>query len=94
MNDVHVLDITTWAWYQMDSIGTPPAPRYWHSCVATEGRAFVFGGSNATQTFDKLFMISSDWSRCSHLCCLHANVAVSCLDHVIAAAHFLHCLVM
>ena len=63
MNDVHVLDITTWTWHQLDSIGTPPAPRYWHTCVMTEGRALVFGGSNATQIFDRLFSISSDWSR-------------------------------
>jgi hypothetical protein len=31
--------------------------------VMLQGKAMVYGGSNATRTFDLLFSISSDWTR-------------------------------
>ena len=63
MNDVFVLDTVTFTWHCLSVVGTPPAPRYWHTMVSLQGKAVVFGGSNATQTFDRLFTISSDWTR-------------------------------
>jgi hypothetical protein len=44
-------------------MGSPPAPRYWHTMMMLQGQAMVYGGSNATRTFDRLFSISSDWTR-------------------------------
>lgn len=63
MNDVYVLDIVTFTWHCLRVIGTPPAPRYWHTMVMLRGQAVVFGGSNATRSFDGLFSISNDWTR-------------------------------
>ncbi|KAL3144158.1 hypothetical protein ABBQ32_003943 [Trebouxia sp. C0010 RCD-2024] len=63
MNDVFVLDTVTLTWHCLNVVGTPAAPRYWHSMVSLQGMAVVYGGSNATQTFDRLFSISTDWTR-------------------------------
>ena len=63
MNDVFVLDTVTFTWHCLDAMGTPPAPRYWHSMVSLQGKTVVYGGSNATRCFDQMFTISSDWTR-------------------------------
>lgn len=65
MNDVFCLDNVSFTWHCLNAVGTPPAPRYWHSMVVLQGKAVVYGGSNATRSFDQLFSISSDWTRYS-----------------------------
>ncbi|KAL0042731.1 hypothetical protein WJX79_009011 [Trebouxia sp. C0005] len=63
MNDIFVLDTVTFTWHCLRVMGSPPAPRYWHTMVMLQGKAMVYGGSSATKTFDLLFSISSDWTR-------------------------------
>jgi len=63
MNDIFVLNIATFTWRCLRVMGSPPAPRYWHTMVMLQGQAMVYGGSNATRTFDRLFSIRTDWTR-------------------------------
>ena len=63
MNDVFVLDLLSFTWHNLHIVGTPPAPRYWHTLTMLQGKAAVFGGSNAVRSFDRLFSISDDWAR-------------------------------
>lgn len=44
LNDVWVLDVETFAWQQVRCGGTPPDPRYGHTCELVGSRMFIVGG--------------------------------------------------
>ena len=48
LDDLLVLNLTTMIWTDLSSvfIGTPPSPRFHHGFSASEGRLYVFGGSD------------------------------------------------
>jgi hypothetical protein len=58
-NDAYILDTSTWSWSKPQTLNTPPAPRYHHSCVMVNGRCVIYGGVNAKQTFEGLVVVET-----------------------------------
>lgn len=46
LNDLRILDTDTYVWSRLRVSGTPPLPRYGHSCNISGPDIVVFGGWN------------------------------------------------
>ena len=47
LNDVHFLDVTTWAWHRPTTDGVPPSVRLGAAAVFMGGQMIIFGGYGA-----------------------------------------------
>lgn len=67
MNDLHILDLETMTWDEIDAVGVPPSPRSDHAAdVHVEKYLLIFrGGSHATCYNDLhvLNLKTMEWSR-------------------------------
>lgn len=62
-NDLHVLDVQRWQWYQPDVLNPAPPPRYHHTCCIVGGKAYIFGGINAKQIFDGVIVLETQLNK-------------------------------
>ncbi|CAH8386136.1 unnamed protein product [Eruca vesicaria subsp. sativa] len=67
LNDLHVLDLDTMTWDEIDSIGVSPSPRSDHAAaVHAERYLLIFGGGSHAVCFDDLHVLdlqTMEWSR-------------------------------
>ncbi|XP_024007647.1 acyl-CoA-binding domain-containing protein 5 isoform X2 [Eutrema salsugineum] len=67
LNDLHVLDLDTMTWNEIDAVGSPPSPRSDHAAaVHAERYLLIFGGGSHTTCFDDLHVLglqTMEWSR-------------------------------
>lgn len=54
-NDFFSLDLTTYTWEEMPCLGTPPSPRYFHSCCIYADRLYLYGGYNGSVRLADIF---------------------------------------
>jgi Galactose oxidase, central domain len=58
LNDINVLDASTWTWSRPRVQGTTPAARSYHSAVVIGGDSIViFGGNDSTKCFDSVHVL-------------------------------------
>ncbi|CAI7838778.1 unnamed protein product, partial [Closterium sp. NIES-53] len=66
LNDVYSLDLTTFVWDKLDTIGTPPLPRAGHTAtVYNEHYLTIFGGGSHSMCFNDVHVLDLDaaeWS--------------------------------
>ncbi|KAF8097971.1 hypothetical protein N665_0278s0032 [Sinapis alba] len=66
MNDLHILDLDTMTWDEIDTVGSPPSPRSDHAAaVHAERYLLVFGGGSHTNCFNDLHVLdlqTMEWS--------------------------------
>ncbi|XP_022742190.1 acyl-CoA-binding domain-containing protein 4-like isoform X2 [Durio zibethinus] len=67
LNDLHILDLETMTWDEIDAVGVPPSPRSDHAAAVHAERYLLFfgGGSHAT-CFNDLHVLdlqAMEWSR-------------------------------
>ncbi|KAJ3669277.1 hypothetical protein LUZ60_011227 [Juncus effusus] len=67
LNDLHILDLESMTWDDIDTIGTPPSPRSDHvaACHA-ERYLLIFGGGSHATCFNDLHVLdmqTMEWSR-------------------------------
>ncbi|GMI79539.1 acyl-CoA binding protein 4 [Hibiscus trionum] len=67
LNDLHILDLETMTWDEIDAAGVPPSPRSDHAAtVNAERYLFVFGGGSNATFFNDLHVLdlkTMEWSR-------------------------------
>ncbi|KAM0928344.1 hypothetical protein ACQ4PT_002422 [Festuca glaucescens] len=67
LNDLHILDLETMTWDDVDAIGTPPAPRSDHAAACHAGRyLLIFGGGSHATCFNDLHVLdleTMEWAR-------------------------------
>ncbi|XVF57493.1 hypothetical protein PTKIN_Ptkin06aG0209600 [Pterospermum kingtungense] len=67
LNDLHVLDLETMTWDEIDAVGTPPSPRSDHAAaVHAERYLLIFGGGSHATCFNDLHVLdlqAMEWSR-------------------------------
>lgn len=67
LNDLHILDLETMTWDELDAVGVPPSPRSDHSAaVHAERYLLIFGGGSHATCFNDLHVLdlqSMEWSR-------------------------------
>ncbi|CAN8269658.1 unnamed protein product [Cochlearia groenlandica] len=67
LNDLHILDLETMTWDEIDAIGAFPSPRSDHAAaVHAERYLLIFGGGSHATCFDDLHVLdlqTMEWSR-------------------------------
>ncbi|AED93708.1 acyl-CoA binding protein 5 [Arabidopsis thaliana] len=67
LNDLHILDLDTMTWEEIDAVGSPPTPRSDHAAaVHAERYLLIFGGGSHATCFDDLHVLdlqTMEWSR-------------------------------
>ncbi|XXG83651.1 hypothetical protein AAC387_Pa10g1354 [Persea americana] len=67
LNDLFILDLETMAWEAVETLHTPPAPRFDHTAaVHAERYLLIFGGCSHSTCFNDLHVLdlqSMDWSQ-------------------------------
>ncbi|XP_047341084.1 acyl-CoA-binding domain-containing protein 4-like [Impatiens glandulifera] len=67
LNDLHILDLETMTWDEMDTLGGPPSPRSDHTAaVHAERYLLIFGGGSHATCFNDLHVLdlqTMEWSR-------------------------------
>ncbi|RDX86126.1 Acyl-CoA-binding domain-containing protein 4 [Mucuna pruriens] len=86
LNDLHILDLETMTWDEIDAVGVPPSPRSDHAAaVHVERYLLIFGGGSHATCYNDLHVLdlqTMEWSRPTQLGEIptpragHAGVAV------------------
>ncbi|CAL0308562.1 unnamed protein product [Lupinus luteus] len=67
LNDLHILDLETLTWDEIDAVGVPPSPRSDHTAaVHVERYLLIFGGGSHATCFNDLHVLdlqTMEWSR-------------------------------
>lgn len=67
LNDLHILDLETMTWDEVDAVGVPPSPRSDHAAaVHAERYLLIFGGGSHAACFNDLHVLdlqTMEWSR-------------------------------
>ncbi|KMZ62161.1 Acyl-CoA Binding Protein [Zostera marina] len=67
LNDLHILDLESMTWDEIDAVGVSPSPRSDHSAaVHAERYLLIFGGGSHSTCFNDLHVLdlqSMEWSR-------------------------------
>ncbi|XP_034706907.1 acyl-CoA-binding domain-containing protein 4 isoform X2 [Vitis riparia] len=67
LNDLHLLDLETMTWDEIDAVGVPPSPRSDHAAaVHAERYLLIFGGGSHATCFNDLHVLdlqAMEWSR-------------------------------
>ncbi|WOH14348.1 hypothetical protein DCAR_0933867 [Daucus carota subsp. sativus] len=67
LNDLHILDLETLTWDEIDTLGVPPSPRSDHAAaVHAERYLLIFGGGSHATCFNDLHVLdlqTMEWSR-------------------------------
>ncbi|GFY91934.1 acyl-CoA binding protein 4 [Actinidia rufa] len=67
LNDLHILDLETMTWDEIDAVGVPPSPRSDHTAaVHAERYLLIFGGGSHATCFNDLHVLdlqAMEWSR-------------------------------
>ncbi|CAN7051733.1 unnamed protein product, partial [Brassica oleracea var. botrytis] len=67
LNDLHVLDLETMTWDEIDALGVSPSPRSDHAAaVHAERYLLIFGGGSHATCFDDLHVLdlqTMEWSK-------------------------------
>ncbi|CAN6468140.1 unnamed protein product [Victoria cruziana] len=67
LNDLHILDLETMTWDEVDAVGIPPSPRSDHAAAVHADRyLLIFGGGSHATCFNDLHVLdlqSMEWSR-------------------------------
>ncbi|KAF5739863.1 putative acyl-CoA binding protein [Tripterygium wilfordii] len=67
LNDLHILDLETLTWDEIDAVGVPPSPRSDHAAaVHAERFLLIFGGGSHATCFNDLHVLdlrTMEWSR-------------------------------
>ncbi|CAL9219700.1 unnamed protein product [Arabidopsis halleri] len=67
LNDLHILDLDTMTWDEIDAVGVSPSPRSDHAAaVHAERYLLIFGGGSHATCFDDLHVLdlqTMEWSR-------------------------------
>ncbi|CAH8299717.1 unnamed protein product [Eruca vesicaria subsp. sativa] len=67
LNDLHILDLDTMTWDEIDAVGSPPSPRSDHAAaVHAERYLLIFGGGSHTNCFNDLHVLdlqTMEWSK-------------------------------
>ncbi|CAN1219855.1 Acyl-CoA-binding domain-containing protein 4 [Linum perenne] len=71
LNDLHILDLETMTWDEIDAAGVPPSPRSDHAAAVHVDRyLLIFGGGSHAACFNDLHVLdlqSMEWTRPSQL---------------------------
>ncbi|KAF7817911.1 acyl-CoA-binding domain-containing protein 4 [Senna tora] len=71
LNDLHILDLETLTWDEIDAVGTPPSPRSDHAAaVHAERYLLIFGGGSHATCYNDLHVLdlqTMEWSRPTQL---------------------------
>ncbi|KAL9447297.1 hypothetical protein AB3S75_014883 [Citrus x aurantiifolia] len=67
LNDLHILDLETMTWDEIDAVGVPPSPRSDHAAAVHADRyLLIFGGGSHAACFNDLHVLdlqTMEWSR-------------------------------
>ncbi|KAJ6876765.1 acyl-CoA-binding domain-containing protein 4 [Populus alba x Populus x berolinensis] len=67
LNDLHILDLETMTWDEIDAVGVPPSPRSDHAAaVHAERYLLIFGGGSHATCFNDLHVLdmqTMEWTR-------------------------------
>ncbi|KAK7344245.1 hypothetical protein VNO77_13632 [Canavalia gladiata] len=71
LNDLHILDLETMTWDEIDAVGVPPSPRSDHAAAVHVDRyLLIFGGGSHATCYNDLHVLdlqTMEWSRPTQL---------------------------
>ncbi|XP_057423431.1 acyl-CoA-binding domain-containing protein 4 [Lotus japonicus] len=71
LNDLHILDLESMTWDEIDAVGVPPSPRSDHAAaVHVERYLLIFGGGSHATCYNDLHVLdlqTMEWSRPTQL---------------------------
>ncbi|XP_027363972.1 acyl-CoA-binding domain-containing protein 4-like isoform X1 [Abrus precatorius] len=71
LNDLHILDLETMTWDEIDAVGVPPSPRSDHAAaIHVERYLLIFGGGSHATCYNDLHVLdlqTMEWSRPTQL---------------------------
>ncbi|KAG5056085.1 hypothetical protein JHK85_008595 [Glycine max] len=71
LNDLHILDLETMTWDEIDAVGVPPSPRSDHTAAVHVDRyLLIFGGGSHATCYNDLHVLdlqTMEWSRPTQL---------------------------
>ena len=65
-SDFFACDLRTYTWYEMPCYGTPPSPRYFHSCCLYGNKMFSYGGYSGSERLSDMYVYdfeTNHWSQ-------------------------------
>lgn len=68
-SDFFACDLSTYTWTQMPSFGTPPSPRYFHSCCLYGHKMYVYGGYSGNERLDDMYAYDFETNHWSEVNC-------------------------
>ena len=85
-SDFFALDLDTYTWTEMPCLGTPPSPRYFHSCCLYGGRMYLYGGYSGNDRLADMFAYDFDTNHWSVIDCTRGQ-APSGRSSLVAQVH-------
>eukprot|EP00590_Aulacoseira_subarctica_P011142 CAMPEP_0172432294 /NCGR_PEP_ID=MMETSP1064-20121228/62499_1 /TAXON_ID=202472 /ORGANISM="Aulacoseira subarctica , Strain CCAP 1002/5" /LENGTH=715 /DNA_ID=CAMNT_0013179493 /DNA_START=1 /DNA_END=2145 /DNA_ORIENTATION=+ len=71
-SDFLACDLRNYAWYQLPCYGTPPSPRYFHSCCLYGNKMYTYGGYSGSERLSDMYVYdfeTNHWSQVEYNCC-------------------------
>lgn len=67
--DGWALDLATYTWTEMPCLGTPPSPRYFHSCCLYGRKLWLYAGYDGTSRLSDMYVYDFETSHWSQVDC-------------------------
>lgn len=64
--DLFACDLSTYTWTEMPNLGTPPSPRYFHSCWLYGNSMYLYGGYSGSERLSDMYVYcfdSNHWTQ-------------------------------
>ena len=71
-SDFFACDLGNYAWYQLPCYGTPPSPRYFHSCCLYGNKMYTYGGYSGSERLSDMYVYDFEtkhWSQVEYNNC-------------------------
>ena len=76
-------DLSTYTWSELPCKGTPPSPRYFHSCCIHGNKLYTYGGYSGSERLADMFAYGESSNLQYQNCIIMCTVeAISCVVEV------------
>lgn len=78
-SDFFACDLGTYTWYEMPCYGTPPSPRYFHSCCLYGNKMYTYGGYSGSERLADMYVYdfeTNHWSQVEYNYCASVGTTV------------------
>lgn len=88
-SDFFACDLGTYTWHEMPCYGTPPSPRYFHSCCLYGNKMYTYGGYSGSERLADMYVYdfeTNHWSQVDYNYCASAGCTTRTTTQPLSAA--------